>query len=286
MDIRRLEPSTFAVDSTVRTTCPKHFARLHGATLLTNRGMPVNIADLQPAVESLEIAQRVDAIDWMTVDADLDRYGCARVPGLLSASECTTLASLYPHDALYRSRVVMARHGSAAANTSISRIRSRGHRRVACDALPASRANRESLEQGIRDRRPLSGRPRGLPRSLPRSRTTRPTPLILQYGADDYNCLHQDLYGEHVFPPGSRSCCRRPAAISGEFVLTEQRPRMQSRAEVVSLTQGDAVIFAVHGRPVQGTRGVYRVNLRHGVSRIRAATATRSASSSMTRNDG
>jgi hypothetical protein len=101
---------------------------------------------------------------------------------------------------------------------------------------------------------------------------TRPTPLLLQYGADDYNCLHQDLYGEHVFPLQVAVLLSVPGEdfTGGEFVMTEQRPRMQTRAEVVPLNQGDGVIFAVHYRPVQGTRGVYRVNMRHGVSRVRS----------------
>jgi uncharacterized protein len=100
----------------------------------------------------------------------------------------------------------------------------------------------------------------------------RPTPLLLQYGADDYNCLHQDLYGEHVFPLQLAILLSEPNKdfTGGEFVMTEQRPRMQSRPIVVPLRQGDGVVFAVHHRPVQGTRGVYRVNLRHGVSRIRS----------------
>ncbi|WP_206139627.1 2OG-Fe(II) oxygenase [Burkholderia sp. Se-20373] len=233
----------------------------------------MNIADLQPAVESLEIAQRIDAIDWTTVDADLGRHGCARVPGLLSASECATLASLYPHDALYRSRVVMARHGFG-----------RGEYKYFAYPLPAvvaelratlyphlaPIANRWNTALGIDVRYPADHAV-----FLARCHAagqTRPTPLILQYGVDDYNCLHQDLYGEHVFPLQVAILLSAPGRdfTGGEFVLTEQRPRMQSRAEVVPLTQGDAIIFAVHGRPVQGTRGVYRVNLRHGVSRIRS----------------
>lgn len=273
MDIRRLGSSTFAVGSTVPATWPERSARLHGAPLLTNRGMPVNIADLQPAVESLDIAQRVDAIDWTTVDADLDRHGCARVPGLISASECAALASLYPHDALYRSRVVMARHGFG-----------RGEYKYFAYPLPAvvaelratiyphlsPTANRWNKALGIDARYPAD-HATFLDRCHAAGQT-RPTPLILQYGPDDYNCLHQDLYGEHVFPLQVAILLSAPGRdfTGGEFVLTEQRPRMQSRAEVVPLTQGDAVIFAVHGRPVQGTRGVYRVNLRHGVSRIRS----------------
>ena len=118
----------------------------------------------------------------------------------------------------------------------------------------------------------LSRRARRLPRALPRGRPDAPTPLLLRYGAGDYNCLHQDLYGEHVFPLQVAILLSEPARdfTGGEFVLTEQRPRMQSRAEVVPLRQGDGVVFAVHHRPVQGTRGVYRVNMRHGVSRLRS----------------
>ncbi|KVL56692.1 proline hydroxylase [Burkholderia territorii] len=233
----------------------------------------MNIAHLQPAVESTDIVQRVDAIDWATVHVELDRYGCARIPGLLPASECDALASLYPQDALYRSRVVMARHGFG-----------RGEYKYFAYPLPAliaelratlyphlaPIANRWNQALGIDIRYPKEHRA-----FLDRCHAagqTRPTPLILQYGPDDYNCLHQDLYGEHVFPLQIAILLSAPGRdfTGGEFVLTEQRPRMQSRAEVVPLTQGDAVIFAVHGRPVQGTRGVYRVNLRHGVSRIRS----------------
>ncbi|HIE4198348.1 MULTISPECIES: 2OG-Fe(II) oxygenase [Burkholderia] len=237
------------------------------------RGTPVNIADLQPAVESLDIAQRVDTLDWPTVEGELDRYGCARVPGLVSASECDALASLYPYDALYRSRVVMARHGFG-----------RGEYKYFAYPLPAVIAElRATLYPHLA---PIANRwnqALGVDVRYPKEHATfldrchaagqtRATPLILQYGADDYNCLHQDLYGEHVFPLQVAILLSAPGRdfSGGEFVLTEQRPRMQSRAEVVPLTQGDAVIFAVHGRPVQGTRGVYRVNLRHGVSRIRS----------------
>ena len=248
--------------------------------------MPVNIADLQPAVESLEIAQRVDAIDWMTVDADLDRYGCARVPGLLSASECTTLASLYPHDALYRSRVVMARHGFG-----------RGEYKYFAYPLPAviaelratlyphlaPIANRWNKAFGIDVRYP-AGHAAFLDRCHAAGQT-RPTPLILQYGADDYNCLHQDLYGEHVFPPIAILL----SAPGRDFWGI----RADGTATTHAIARGSGVVDTRRRRHLRrarqagaGTRGVYRVNLRHGVSRIRAATATRSASSSMTRNDG
>lgn len=233
----------------------------------------MNIADLQPAVESLDITQRVDTVDWTTVGAELDRYGCARVPGLISASECDALASLYPHDALYRSRVVMARHGFG-----------RGEYKYFAYPLPAIVAElRATIYPHLAPVANRWNQALGIDVRYPKDHAifldrchaagqTRPTPLILQYGPDDYNCLHQDLYGEHVFPLQVAILLSAPGRdfTGGEFVLTEQRPRMQSRAEVVPLTQGDAVIFAVHGRPVQGTRGVYRVNLRHGVSRIRS----------------
>ncbi|HDR9487040.1 TPA: 2OG-Fe(II) oxygenase [Burkholderia aenigmatica] len=237
------------------------------------RSQSVSRTDPQPAVESDDIAQRTNALDWAAVAAELDRHGCACVPGLLSAHDCDALASRYPDDGLYRSRVVMARHGFG-----------RGEYKYFAYPLPpliaelratiyphlAPIANRWNQALGIDARYP-DDHASFLDRCHAAGQT-RPTPLILQYGPDDYNCLHQDLYGEHVFPLQVAILLSAPGRdfTGGEFVLTEQRPRMQSRAEVVPLTQGDAVIFAVHGRPVQGTRGVYRVNLRHGVSRIRA----------------
>ncbi|WP_431824221.1 2OG-Fe(II) oxygenase [Burkholderia sp. F1] len=220
-----------------------------------------------------DIVQHIDTLDWPAIEAELGRQGCARIPGLLSAPACDALASLYPHDALYRSRVVMARHGFG-----------RGEYKYFAYPLPATVdtlrstlyphlapiANRWNAALGVDVRYPAA-HSEFLARCHAAGQT-RPTPLILQYGPDDYNCLHQDLYGEHVFPLQVAILLSAPGRdfTGGEFVLTEQRPRMQSRAEVVPLTQGDAVIFAVHGRPVQGTRGVYRVNLRHGVSRIRS----------------
>lgn len=251
----------------------KHAAGTRDATSRTNRGMSVNIADLQPAADLQNIAARVDAIDWSTVEAELDRYGCAHVSSLLSGGECDALRALYSHDALYRSRVVMARHGFG-----------RGEYKYFAYPLPAvvdalratiyphlaPIANRWNDALRIDVRYPLDHA--AFLDRCHEAGQTRPTPLILQYGADDYNCLHQDLYGEHVFPLQVAILLSAPGRdfTGGEFVLTEQRPRMQSRAEVVPLMQGDAVVFAVHGRPVQGTRGIYRVNLRHGVSRIRS----------------
>lgn len=215
----------------------------------------------------------VDAVDWRRVGDDLDARGCAVIEKLLTPEQCAKLAALYPDDTRFRSRVVMARHGfgrgeykyfSYPLPQPVARLRG---------ALypPLSEiANRWNETMGIGVRYPAA-HGEFLARCHEAGQT-RPTPLLLQYVTDDYNCLHQDLYGEHVFPLQVAVLLSQPARdfTGGEFVLTEQRPRMQSRAEVVPLTQGDAVVFAVHHRPVQGTRGFYRVNLRHGVSRLRS----------------
>jgi hypothetical protein len=214
------------------------------------------------------------AIDWGRVSDDLDARGSAVVEGLISASACNGLAALYPHDdGIFRSRVVMGRHGFG-----------RGEYKYFSYPLPEPIAGlRTAMYAELAPVANRWNRSMGIDVSYPRSHAEfiarcheagqrRPTPLLLQYGAEDYNCLHQDLYGEHVFPLQVTVLLSEPGRdfTGGEFVLTEQRPRMQSRAEVVPLGQGDAVVFAVHHRPVQGTRGVYRVNLRHGVSRIRS----------------
>jgi hypothetical protein len=213
------------------------------------------------------------SIDWSNVVEELDAHGCAVTRGLLSPDECEGLTALYPSETPFRSRIVMARHGFG-----------RGEYKYFSYPLPdlieglrtalypflADIANRwnEALGDAVRY-------PEDHAAFLERchqSGQTRPTPLLLRYTAGDYNCLHQDLYGEHVFPLQVAILLSSPgrAFTGGEFLLTEQRPRMQTRAEVVSLTQGDAVIFPVHHRPVRGTRGLYRVNMRHGVSRIRS----------------
>ena len=178
-----------------------------------------------------------------------------------------------PQDEPFRSRVIMARHGFGRGEYKYFAYplpdldRGAAHR-----ALSAARRDRQPLERGDGHRGALSATSTPpISSAATRPGRRRPTPLLLQYGPGDYNCLHQDLYGEHVFPLQATVLLSRPGAdfSGGEFVLTEQRPRMQSRAEVVPLRQGEAVIFPVHHRPVQGTRGVYRVNMRHGVSRIR-----------------
>lgn len=212
----------------------------------------------------------------MTTDmSDLDTYGCAVLPGLLTPSECRDLAALYGQDDGFRSRVVMARHGFGQGEYRYFAYPLPGAVQQLREALYprlVGIANRWNETLGIAVRYPLQHKD-----FLARCHAAgqvRPTPLLLQYGPGDYNCLHQDLYGEHVFPLQVAVLLSAPGAdfTGGEFVLTEQRPRMQSRAEVVPLGQGDAVVFAVHHRPVQGTRGAYRVTLRHGVSRLRSGT--------------
>lgn len=218
-------------------------------------------------------SQDIKSIDWTSVAAQLDSRGCAVLPRLLAPARCRELAGLYPDDTRFRSRVVMSRHGFG-----------RGEYKYFTYPLPplvaalrtalyphlAPIANEWSRRLGGEQRYPDS-----LDAFLRRCHAAgqvKPTPLLLQYGPEDYNCLHQDLYGEWVFPLQLTVLLSQPEHdfTGGEFVLTEQRPRMQSRAEVVPLGQGDAVVFAVHHRPVHGTRGEYRVNLRHGVSRVRS----------------
>ncbi|SOE98896.1 hypothetical protein SAMN05446635_6895 [Burkholderia sp. OK233] len=219
------------------------------------------------------LTQRVDAIDWFDVEEELNGYGCAMLRNLLSAQECDALTALYPRDDLYRSRVVMARHGFGRGEYKyfayplpqpVAELRAELYPRLA----PVANRWNEAMNIDVRY-------PDAHGEFIERCHAAgqlRPTPLILQYATDDYNCLHQDLYGEHVFPLQVAILLSEPGKdfTGGEFVMTEQRPRMQSRTEVVSLGKGDAVVFAVHHRPVQGTRGVYRVNLRHGVSRLRS----------------
>jgi len=221
----------------------------------------------------LDLEKRLDACDWPAVEAGLDAQGHALLPGLLTPAACRDLAALYAHDALFRSRVTMERHGFG-----------RGEYRYFAYPLPAPvdtlrraawphlapLANRWNEALGVATRYPAA-----LADYLAQCHAhgqRRPTPLLLQYAAGDYNCLHQDLYGEHVFPLQLAVLLSAPGEDfdGGEFVLTEQRPRMQSRALVVPLRQGDAVVFAVNQRPVRGQRGSYRVRMRHGVSTVRA----------------
>lgn len=192
---------------------------------------------------------------------------------MLPGEECRRLADLYPQDGIFRSRVVMSRHSFGRGEYKYFAYplpRTVSSLRAALYPHLARIANRWSQLTGESVRYPPA-HTEFLERCHEAGQT-RPTPLLLQYGPDDYNCLHQDLYGEHVFPLQITILLSRPGEDfeGGEFVLTEQRPRMQSRVEVVPLRQGDAVVFAVHHRPVQGTNSVYRVNMRHGVSRLRS----------------
>jgi len=219
------------------------------------------------------LAAKIAALDWLRIAAELDAHGCATTGPLLPPEQCAALAATYDSDLPFRSRVVMARHGFG-----------RGEYKYFAYPLPelvatlrsalypplAEIANRWNETMGISVRYP-SDHASYLARCH-RAGQSKPTPLLLRYALGDYNCLHQDLYGEHVFPLQVAFLLARPGVdfMGGEFVLTEQRPRMQSRAEVVPLRQGDAVVFAVRDRPIQGTRGTYRVRTRHGVSRLRS----------------
>ena len=213
------------------------------------------------------------AIDWDAVSNALDFHGNAIVEGLVSPAQCAALVDLYPDEGRFRSRVVMGRHGFGQGEYKYFRYPLPGilgKLRHALYPPLAEVANRWNAAMRVKVRFPDDHA--AFLRRCHAAGQRRPTPLLLQYGAGDYNCLHQDLYGEHVFPLQLTILLSEPGRdfTGGEFVMTEQRPRMQSRAEVVPLRQGDAVVFAVHYRPVRGTRGIYRVNLRHGVSRIRS----------------
>ena len=213
------------------------------------------------------------AVDSVALGAVLDRDGYAVVPGLLAPDACVALASGYDEDAQFRSRVVMARHGFGQGE-----YRYFGY--PLPDPVAGLRAAFYPLLQPIADRWHAA---LGIAERFPADHAAylarchaagqqRPTPLLLKYGPGDYNSLHQDLYGAHVFPLQLAILLSAPGRdfTGGEFVLTEQRPRRQSRAEVVPLTQGDGVVFPVNHRPVAGTRGPYRVTMRHGVSRVRS----------------
>ena len=220
-----------------------------------------------------DMADRARSVDWGRVSEDLDARGWSTIERLVTPAECDSLVALYSVEEIFRSRVVMARHGFGSGEYKYFEYPLpdivAGLRAAVYPQL-APIANRWSAAMGVDVRYP-DEHAEFIERCHAAGQV-RPTPLLLQYGAGDYNCLHQDLYGEHAFPLQVAILLSEPERdfTGGEFVLTEQRPRMQSRPEVVPLRQGDAVVFAVHHRPVQGTRGVYRVNLRHGVSRVRS----------------
>jgi hypothetical protein len=226
------------------------------------------VRDATPALEA-----KIAALDWARIAGELDAHGCATTPALLTSDECAALAGMYGTEQPFRSKVVMARHGFGRGEYKYFAYPLPGTVAALRDALYpplADIANRWNEAMGIAVRYPQEHA--DFLARCHKACQIRPTPLLLQYGEGDYNCLHQDLYGEHVFPLQATLLLSRPDDdfTGGEFVLTEQRPRMQSRAEVVPLAQGQAVIFPVHHRPVRGTRGTYRVNMRHGVSRLRS----------------
>jgi len=223
-------------------------------------------------MNSVAPGDRVAGLDWPAIAANLDAQGWAVIPSLLADAECDDVAGLYDKGKGFRSHVVMGRHGFGQGEyryfayplpSLIQEVRTAIYPRLA------------PIANGWHERMGIGGRfPKTHAAFLDRCHAagqTRPTPLLLQYGAGDYNCLHQDLYGEHVFPLQIATLLSEPGRdfTGGEFVLTEQRPRMQTRAAVVPLAKGGAVLFAVNSRPVRGGRGDYRVALRHGVSEIR-----------------
>jgi len=224
-------------------------------------------------LSALDIASRVDIYEWRRISEHLDTHGWAMFPKLLTGSEAAGIAGLYDDDSKFRSHVVMARHGfgrgeykyfSYPLPDTIAQLRTALYARL------APIANRWNDSMGIDVRYPAAHA--DFVKRCHDAGQTRPTPLLLQYGEGDFNALHQDVYGQHVFPLQAAILLSEPERdfTGGEFVLTEQRPRMQSRVEVVPLRQGDGLVWAVRNRPVQGKRGTYRVNMRHGVSRLRS----------------
>ena len=220
-----------------------------------------------------------DTLDWARIAGDLDAQGYATTAAaLLTPSQCDALVAAYAHDRLFCSRIIMARHGFGQGEYKYFAYplpEPLASLRTALYPPLAEIANRWDAAMGVATRYPPAHR--DFLERCHAAGQTKPTPLLLQYGPGDYNCLHQDIYGEHVFPLQVTILLSRPLAqageggfTGGEFVLTEQRPRMQSRAEIVPLARGEGVIFPVHHRPVRGTRGTYRVNMRHGVSRLRS----------------
>jgi hypothetical protein len=223
-------------------------------------------------VSTTDADQLLAEREWTAIAGVLDAQGWVRLPSLLASAECAAIARLYGSDDGFRSRVIMSKHGFGRGEYRYFAYPLPGlieALRRALYARLAPIANRWHATMGVDIRFPDDHA--AFIRRCREAGQTRPTPLLLQYGKGDYNCLHQDLYGEHVFPLQVAILLSEPGEDfdGGEFVLTEQRPRMQSRAAVVPLKRGDAVIFAVNSRPALGARGAYRVNMRHGVSEIR-----------------
>ncbi|WP_046865529.1 2OG-Fe(II) oxygenase [Microvirga massiliensis] len=235
--------------------------------------MSIQAAVAPSGSHSRSAEERVGRYDWEALSSELDSQGCAVLETLLRPDECEEIAALYPHEEHFRSHVVMARHGFGKGEYRyfkyplpklLAGLRTALYRQLA----PIANAWNERMNVGMR----YPEQHADFLALCHEAGQVRPTPLLLQYGPGDFNCLHQDLYGELAFPLQAAIVLSELGRdfTGGEFVLTEQRPRMQSRAEVVPLRQGDAVAFAAHNRPVTGTKGSYRVNLRHGVSRVRS----------------
>lgn len=230
--------------------------------------------DFIPAADAVASAEkRLAKYDWDDFATEMNSYGCAVLSEILTPEECADLAALYPQEEHFRSHIHMARHGFGKGEYRYFKYPLPdliGGLRTALYPHLADVANNWNDRMGVDQRYPQAHA--DFLRQCHEAGQVRPTPLLLQYVPGDFNCLHQDLYGDLAFPIQVAFLLSEPGRdfTGGEFVLTEQRPRMQSRAEVVPMRQGDAVAFAVHNRPVQGTRGTYRVNLRHGVSRIRS----------------
>lgn len=235
--------------------------------------MSANMTTPAPTSTVLSAGERVGAYDWKGLASELDNFGCAVIPELLTPEECRGIAALYPDESHFRSHIVMARHGFGKGEYRYFKYPLPdlvGNLRTALYPRLAGVANAWNERMGIDARYP--DHHAAFLKQCQDAGQRRPTPLLLQYVPGDFNCLHQDLYGDLAFPIQVAILLSEPGRdfTGGEFALTEQRPRMQSRVEVVPLRQGDAVAFAVHNRPVQGTKGTYRVNLRHGVSRVRS----------------
>lgn len=230
---------------------------------------------MKAAAEPAAIEARVAAIDWERAAAELDAAGRAIFPRLLAPAECAVIASLYDEERRFRSHVVMARHGFGSGEYKyfahplppvVARLRTALYPRL----VPVANRWNEAMDLDPRFPPALTT----FLRRCHEAGQAKPTPLLLRYGAGGFNALHQDIYGEHLFPLQVAILLASPGEDfeGGEFVLSEQRPRMQSRVEVVPLRQGDAVAFAVRHRPVAGKRGAYRVQMRHGVSRVRSGS--------------
>jgi hypothetical protein len=226
-----------------------------------------------PTDLSRDIGSRLRKLNWPTIENELDQYGCASVSRLLSSDECDSLRSLYGDGTRFRSRINMASHGYGRGEYKyfayplpglIHALRAQLYPYL----VPVANNWNEAMRSEVR----YPSTHDDFVRRCHDAGQLRPTPLMLSYAEGDFNCLHQDLYGEHVFPLQIAILLSEPVGdfTGGEFVITEQRPRMQSRVQVVPLQKGDACLFAVNHRPVHGSRGHYRVNMRHGVSRVRS----------------